>query len=70
MANDVGQTYTEAQYSTPAARTMIRQWMGSGRAPADIERVAIYISRTLRVGPLRVCRSIVRAAASEEDHDG
>ena len=61
-------TWTEAQYSTPSARAMIRGWLRADLAsvmPSDVERVALYMSRTLRIGPLRVCSAMVLAAVAE-----
>lgn len=61
-------TYTEAQYSTPSARAMIRGWLRAGIESVmvgDVERVALYMSRTLRIGPLSACRALVLAAVDE-----
>lgn len=59
-------TYTEAQYSTPAARAMIRdKFLPANPTAADVESAARYMSRSLRIGPLAVCRQMVRAAVDE-----
>lgn len=59
-----GRTYTEAQYSTPSAMKMIReQFLGPPPyTKADVERVAKYMSTTLRIGGLRVTRALVVGA--------
>lgn len=56
-------TYTEAQYSTPSAQAMIREWLDTDRPTAeDIERVARYMSTTLRIGGRAACRALVVGA--------
>lgn len=55
-------TYTEAQYSTFAAQEMIRGWLDGDHGEDRVEAVARYMARTLRVGGLKVCRELVRAA--------
>ena len=55
--------YTEAQYSTPAAMQMIRENFLAGRTDKEsIEAAARYMSKTLRIGGLRVCRALVAGA--------
>lgn len=63
-------TYTEAQYSTPSARKMIReQFLDIAKYPnpdkQHIDAVARYMSRSLRIGGMRICRMIVMAAIAE-----
>ena len=56
-------TYTEAQYSTPEAARMIREQFLCGASDHEsIEAVARYMARTLRIGPLPVCRALVVGA--------
>ena len=56
-------TYTEAQYSTPSAMQMIRdQFLPANPQPADFEAAAKYMSKTLRIGGIKVCRALVRGA--------
>jgi len=66
----VSRTYTEAQYSTPSAREMIRrQFLQMDKYPVPtqeaVEATARYMSRTLRIGGLRICRALVVAAIEE-----
>lgn len=55
-------TYTEAQYSTPAAMRWILETMGPGREKRDIDCMARYLSCTLRVGGMKDCRALVVGA--------
>jgi hypothetical protein len=55
-------TYTEAQYSTPAAYEMIKRWLNNDHSNESVEIVARYMSKSLRIGNLRVCRALIRAA--------
>ena len=59
-------TYTEAQYSTPSGMAFILDQMGPGRDQSDIECMAIYLSRTLKVGGLKDCRALVVGALNSE----
>ena len=62
-------TYTEAQYSTPSAREMIRsrflRMQDMPLTPAGIEACAQYMSKTLRIGGIKVCRMLTLAAIEE-----
>ena len=65
-------TYTEAQYSTASAREMIRkQFLYIDKYPEPsmerIEGCARYMSKTLRIGGLKVCRRMVLAAIAESN---
>ncbi len=60
-------TYTQAQYSTPAAHAMVRGWLGPHPTTEDIERVARYMRDSLRIGGLRSCRALVRGAMLAEE---
>lgn len=60
-----GRTYTEAQYSTPSAMEAIRGWLGPEPGPEDIERVARYMSLTLRIGGMRICRALIEGAIKD-----
>ncbi len=61
----MARTYTEAQYSTPEAMAMILRWIDTPTPDnSDIERVAVYLSKTLRVGGIKVCRALVVGAIS------
>ena len=58
-------TYTEAQYSTPSAHAMIRQWIEDARG--DREAVARYMRDTLRIGGLRSCRALILGALNTKE---
>lgn len=62
-------TYPEAQYSTPSARARIRDLLGPNPSYADRERVAKYMSRSLRAGPIDTCRELVSKAVQFENCD-
>ena len=62
----MARTYTEAQYSTPAAMAMIRDKLLAGRSDAEsIEAAARYMRDTLRIGGLRSCRALVMGAIQD-----
>lgn len=61
----LGGTYTEAQYLTEGGRGIIIKWLNGGRADEDVERVARYMSNTMRIGGIRPCRELVRLAIKE-----
>jgi len=60
-------TYTEAQYSTPAAMQLIRDnFLGGRRDQESIEAAARYMRDTLRIGGLKSCRALVMGAIQSE----
>lgn len=62
MTSKPATTYTEAQYSTPSAHAMIIEWLGAEPTHAHMETVSRYMSKTLRIGGIKVCRALVLGA--------
>jgi len=62
----MSRTYTEAQYSTPSAMAMILEWLGPDYRKPDIERVAKYMSCTLRIGGIKACRALIIGATQHD----
>jgi len=58
-------TYTEAQYATPAAREMIREWLNGQTDERSIFCTARYMSQTLRIGGMKACRKLIAEALAE-----
>ena len=45
-------------------REMVLSWLGDDRSTESIERVARYMSRTLRIGGMTSCRELVNKVVS------
>lgn len=52
------------------ANDMLIEWLGDDRSAAAIERLALYLSRTLHIGGIRACRALVLEALTSDAQAG
>lgn len=55
-------TYTQAQYSTEHGYAMIREWLNGQTDERSVFCCARYMSQTLRIGGMKVCRRLINEA--------